>query len=64
MTAVASVITNAGILCFTMRVLEPTSSIGLVWIFIGFQYFVFFAMALFAYLVDDVPLEVSFINSL
>ncbi len=58
MTAIASVITNAGILCFTMHVLEPASSLGLVWIFIGFQYFVFSSMGAFAYFVEDVPTKV------
>lgn len=34
---------------------------GKLWIFIGFQYFIFTFMALFAYLVEDIPEEV-FIN--
>lgn len=58
MTAVASVITNAGILCFTMKILD-TSLVGSIWIFIAFQYVIFVAMGVFAYVVDDVPAEVS-----
>lgn len=54
MTAVIAVITNAAILCFTMGLLN-FSDVGKTWLFIGFQYVVFLSMALFAYLVDDVP---------
>jgi hypothetical protein len=35
------------------------SGVGTVWLFVGFQYAVFIAMAIFAYLVDDVPAEVG-----
>jgi hypothetical protein len=31
---------------------------GKLWIFIGFQYMVFVALAIFAYFIDDVPEEV------
>lgn len=31
---------------------------GKLWIFIGFQYFIFSMMGLFAYMVDDIPEEV------
>lgn len=58
LTAVISVVTNSGILCFTMDLLTFTG-VGKLWIFIGFQYAIFIAMAIFAYLVDDVPYEVG-----
>mmetsp|Transcript_32767 Transcript_32767/g.47312 ORF Transcript_32767/g.47312 Transcript_32767/m.47312 type:complete len:789 (-) Transcript_32767:186-2552(-) len=57
-TAVISVITNAGILCFTMDVLH-TGGTASIWIFVSFQYFIFFSMGIFAYFVDDVPKEVE-----
>jgi hypothetical protein len=37
---------------------------GKLWIFIGFQYFIFSFMGLFAYLVDDIPEEVCVADSL
>jgi hypothetical protein len=58
MTAIIAVITNAGIMCFTMELI-PFTSWGQVWLFIGFQYVIFIAMAIFAYLVDDVPEDVA-----
>lgn len=58
LTAVISVLTNSGILCFTMDLIT-FSGTGKIWLFIGFQYFIFVAMAIFAYLVDDVPYEVT-----
>eukprot|EP01031_Cornospumella_fuschlensis_P028338 gene28338-34214_t len=58
MTALISVGTNAALLCFTMDLLS-WSGVAKVWLFIGFQYFIITAMALFAYLVDDVPIEVT-----
>jgi hypothetical protein len=58
MTAIISVMTNAGILCFTMDLLH-FSGVGTVWLFIGFQYVIFVAMAFFAMLVPDVPVEVT-----
>lgn len=58
MTAIISVMTNAGIVCFTMDLLN-FSSTGTVWTFIGFQYSILFSMAIFAGIVDDVPREVT-----
>jgi hypothetical protein len=58
MTSLAAVVTNAGILCYTMRLIT-FSGVGTVWLFVGFQYAVFIAMAIFAHLVDDVPAEVG-----
>ena len=59
--SVAAVVTNAGIVCFTMKILNFGSgegAVATVWVFIGFQYMILVAMGLFAYLVDDVPEEV------
>ncbi len=58
MTAVIAVMTNAGLLCFTMDFI-PDGAVDAIWVFIAFQYVVFLSMGLFAYLVDDVPREVS-----
>jgi hypothetical protein len=57
LTAVIAVVTNAGIICFTMDLLT-FSGVGTIWIFVGFQYFILIFMGLFAMLVDDVPPEV------
>ena len=62
MTSIAAVITNAGILCYTMQIIT-FSGVGTVWLFIGFQYTIFVAMAIFAYIVDDVPEYVSVLLS-
>ena len=35
------------------------AEIGVVWMFIGFQYFVFAVMQMFDFLVDDIPAEVE-----
>jgi ABC-type multidrug transport system fused ATPase/permease subunit len=58
LTSYAAVISNAGLLCFTMQFLD-FSQFGLAWTFIGFQYFVFMSMGIFAELVDDIPEEVQ-----
>ena len=58
MTALASVITNAGIVCFTMELVQASPQ-GIVWSFIGLQYSIISLMALFAYIVPDVPEEVT-----
>lgn len=57
MTAIISVVTNAGIVCYTMQLIE-FSGVGTVWLFIGFQYVILISMAFFAMIVDDVPGEV------
>lgn len=57
-TACISVITNAAILCFTMGII-PFDGFNRVWLFIGFQYTIFFIMGVFAYLVDDIPYKVQ-----
>ena len=56
--AAASVVTNSGLLCFTLRIIT-IDGVGLVWIFIGMQYFVFFVMLVAAYIIPDVPEAVS-----
>ena len=56
--AAAAVVTNSGLLCFTLRVIS-IDGIGLVWIFIGMQYFVFFVLLLTAYIIPDTPEVVS-----
>ena len=56
--AFTAVVTNAGLLCFTMQLLK-FSNVGKIWIFIGFQYVVFVSMAVFAAVVDDVTAETS-----
>lgn len=38
---VAAVITNAGIVCFTMDVMKGFSSYGTLWVFIGYQWVLF-----------------------
>lgn len=58
-TALAAVVTNAGLICYTMSLLNDYSPWGVVWIFIGFQYTCISLMGVFAYLVDDVPEEVD-----
>lgn len=58
LTSYAAVISNAALLCFTMSFLH-FSKFGLAWTFIGFQYFVFCSMAIFAEYVEDVPEEVQ-----
>eukprot|EP01039_Chlorochromonas_danica_P003205 gene3205-3510_t len=57
MTAIISVLTNAGIVCFTMELLT-FSGVGMIWLFIGFQYVILISMVVFSLYVDDVPPEV------
>lgn len=58
-TSVASVVTNAALVVYTMQLTDEFSSVGQLWIFIGFQYTIFVIMAFFSYMVDDVPEDVS-----
>ena len=58
-TSVCSVVTNAALVVYTMQLTADFSDVGQLWIFIGFQYTIFVIMAIFAYLVDDMPEEVS-----
>ena len=59
-TSVASVVTNAALVVYAMELTSDFSAVGQLWIFIGFQYTIFVAMAFFAYLVEDMPEDVSF----
>ena len=58
-TSLAAVITNAGLVCFTMDITAGLSRAGQLWIFIGFQYTIFAFMAAFSAAVDDMPEDVS-----
>lgn len=54
LTAYVAVVTNAGLVCFSMGVLDVSIE-AKIWIFITVQYFVFMIMQIFSYLVDDIP---------
>ena len=58
-TSVAAVVTNAALVVYTMDLTNDFSDVGQLWIFIGFQYTIFVIMAIFAFLVDDMPEEVA-----
>ena len=51
-----SVVTNCGIVCFTMDVFPTEMK---VWLFITSQYVIFSGMYIFGMIIDDVPEEVS-----
>jgi hypothetical protein len=53
----AAIVTNAGIICFTMDIFD-TDDQTKVWFFAGYQYLNFGLTLLFAYLIEDTPLEV------
>lgn len=54
-----SVVTNAGLICFTMNILDPYNTSTRFWIFIGFQWFCFTAQNVIQYVVPDDPFEVQ-----
>lgn len=58
LTSIFAVITNAGVICFTMDVFDFESDTNRVWFFIVFQYAIIAIMGLFAYIVEDVPDDV------
>ena len=58
LTATLAVMTNAGLLCFTMEIIT-LSNVYRIWIFIIFQYFVFSGMKFLDIITDDVPEEVN-----
>eukprot|EP01035_Chromulina_nebulosa_P017620 gene17620-23197_t len=58
LTAIMAVITNAGLLCFTMQLIH-FNGVEKIWLFISLQYFILICLALFAYFVDDVPEDVK-----
>ena len=53
-----SIVTNAGIISFTMDLFETDDQYK-VWFFVAYQYLNFGLVLLFAYLIEDVPLEVN-----
>jgi anoctamin-10/anoctamin-7 len=57
--ATISVITNAGIIAFTMSVLEMYSFQVRVWLFIGFQWLCFLSQFIIQVAVPDVPYEIE-----
>lgn len=57
--SIASVITNAALICFTMNVIWFLKVQGRIWIFIGFQWTLFFFQYVMSVLVPDVPEEVD-----
>lgn len=58
-TSVASVVTNAGLICFTMNDLNEYSAQGRAWIFIGFQWTLIFCQYLIEAIIPDEPEEVE-----
>lgn len=58
LTSVIAVVTNAGLLCYTMALLNFTN-VGKTWLFIGLQYGILVCMMAFAYIVDDEPAYVT-----
>jgi len=57
--SIAAVITNAGLICFTMDVLDAYSNYGRLWIFVGFQWCLIGIQFIAQALVPDVPEEVE-----
>eukprot|EP01039_Chlorochromonas_danica_P003789 gene3789-4139_t len=57
--SIASVITNAGLVCFTMDVLHRFDIYGRSWIFIGFQWTLIGMQFLVEQMIPDVPEEVE-----
>lgn len=53
----AAVITNAGLICFTMDVLNEYDVYGRSWIFIGFQWTLIATQFFIQHMVPDVPEE-------
>lgn len=56
---IASVITNAGVVAFTMDFFDDEEPVYRWVFFVCFQYFGFLLMAYFSFVVEDVPEEVS-----
>ena len=57
--AVIAVVTNSGLVCFTMDVLDFFSYTRRIWIFILFQWFLLSMQAILFFYVDDVPIDVT-----
>jgi hypothetical protein len=56
--SVVAVVTNAGLVCFTMDVLDGYTLATRVWIFVGFQWSLFAVQFMSALLIDSEPEEV------
>lgn len=59
LTATICVVTNAGLVVFTMNVLDSYSLYARMWVFVSFQWFCFIAQYIIQELIPDVPLEVE-----
>ena len=57
--SVAAVITNAGLICFTMDVLNMYPNYGRLWIFVGFNWVLIAIQFAAQAIVDDIPEEVE-----
>eukprot|EP01032_Pedospumella_encystans_P010538 gene10538-12308_t len=57
--SIAAVVTNAGLICFTMDVLDQYTSLGRTWLFIGFQWTLIMVQVIVTAAVHDVPPEVE-----
>jgi anoctamin-10/anoctamin-7 len=53
------VVTNAGIIVFTMKVLDMYDITLRLWMFIGFQWFCFICQFIIQYAIPDEPLDVQ-----
>lgn len=51
--AIVGVVTNAGLICFTMKSLDGWSQAARLWIFIGYQWILFLFMYFIALLIPD-----------
>lgn len=54
-----AILTNAGLIVFTMKIFQDRSIIFRFWLFIGFQWIVFALQTLIRFSVPDTPLEVE-----
>jgi len=55
----AAVLTNAGLICFTMDVLWRYSIAGRIWVFIGFQWVLMTIQFIFEVAIADIPEDVE-----
>merc|ERR1711871_1750183 len=58
-TALVAVVTNSGILCFTLNAFNLSSTAGQVWAFYLFQNVLMATLFVVALVVDDVPIDVK-----
>lgn len=59
LSASIAVMTNAGMIVFTMSLLDGYSNYGRMWIFVGFQWFCFATQFVIGVMIPDEPLEVE-----